>query len=71
MNLFTHYPPPAGYTGRSPNFPHIYQKEKNKDKEKINLPKNKEKFEKHDKFKYILITEEYSTDINNIIKLND
>ena len=70
MNPFPHYPP-YGYKGRSPNIPHTYQKEKNRDKEKINLPQNKEKFEKHDKLKYILTTEEYSTDINNIIKLND
>ena len=70
MNPFPHYPP-YGHKGRSPNIPHTYQKEKNRDKEKINLPQNKEKFEKHDKLKYILTTEEYSTDINNIIKLND
>ena len=68
-----------------PHFPHHnnnndrYKHTKSKDninkKEKIEIPKNikdKEKNEGYDeKLKYISTTGEYSTDINNIIKLND
>lgn len=50
----------------------VKNEEKDKKEKKLNLPKIKEKSDfNENKLQFILTQEEYTTDINNIIKLND